>query len=77
MPDVEGLVNEFVVKLENRKVEGSYATARLTAELLRSVISQQRVPSTNQAATLIEAVRVVGDKLTAANPVGMHSNQFL
>ncbi|KAI8010671.1 Translation initiation factor eIF-2B subunit beta [Camellia lanceoleosa] len=69
MPDVEGLVNEFVVKLENRKVEGSHATARLTAELLRSVISQQRVPSTNQAATLIEAVRVVGDKLTAANPV--------
>ena len=59
------------------KVEGSHATARSTAELLRSVISQQRVPSNIQAEALIEAVKVVGEKLTAANPVGMHSNLFL
>ncbi|XP_058201113.1 uncharacterized protein LOC131315901 [Rhododendron vialii] len=69
MPDIDGLVNEFVSKLENRKVEGSHATARSTAELLRSLISQQRLPSTNQAEALIEAVKVVGEKLTAANPV--------
>lgn len=55
------------------KVEGSHATARATAELLRSLISQKRLPSTNQAEALIEAVKIVGEKLTAANPVGMHS----
>lgn len=69
MPDIEGLVNEFVSKLENRKVEGSHATARATAELLRSLISQIRLPSTNQAEALIEAIKIVGAKLTAANPV--------
>lgn len=52
-------------------VEGSQATANQTAVLLRSVISQQRVPQTNQATALVNAVRAVGEKLIAANPVGM------
>ncbi|KAJ6713971.1 TRANSLATION INITIATION FACTOR EIF-2B SUBUNIT BETA [Salix viminalis] len=51
------------------KIEGSQATARQAAELLRSVISQQRVPYTNQAGALIDAVRAVGEQLIAANPV--------
>lgn len=54
-----------------RKIEGSQATAKLTAELLRSVISSQRVPYTNQAGALIDAVNAVGEQLIAANPVGM------
>ncbi|KAJ0092377.1 hypothetical protein Patl1_25653 [Pistacia atlantica] len=45
------------------------ATARVTAELLQSVISQHREPSTNVAAALIEAVRSVGELLIDANPV--------
>lgn len=53
------------------KIEGSQATAKQTAEVLRSVISQQRVPHTNQAGALIDAVRAVGEQLIAANPVGM------
>lgn len=69
MPDIEGLVNDFVAKLSKRKVEGSQATSRLTAELLRSVVSLQRLPPTNPAAVLIEAVRGIGIKLVAANPV--------
>ncbi|PHT39165.1 hypothetical protein CQW23_22738 [Capsicum baccatum] len=69
MPDIEGLVNDFVAKLSKRKVEGSQATSRLTAELLRSVVSLQRLPPTNPAAVLIEAVRGIGVKLVAANPV--------
>ncbi|KAF3448781.1 hypothetical protein FNV43_RR09494 [Rhamnella rubrinervis] len=69
MPDVQALVNEFLIKLKKRKIEGSQATARQTAELLRSVISQQRVPYTNQAGALIDAVRAVGEQLIAANPV--------
>ncbi|KAG5227700.1 eukaryotic translation initiation factor 2B family protein [Salix suchowensis] len=69
MPDVQALVNDFLIKLKKRKIEGSQATARQAAELLRSVISQQRVPYTNQAGALIDAVRAVGEQLIAANPV--------
>lgn len=54
-----------------RKVEGSHAVARQTAELLRSVVSQHRMGSSaNQAAALADAVRAVGEKLIAANPIG-------
>lgn len=53
------------------KIEGSQATAKQTAELLRSVISQTRMPYTNQAAALIHSVIAVGERLIAANPVGM------
>ncbi|KZV54439.1 hypothetical protein F511_09754 [Dorcoceras hygrometricum] len=69
MPDVHSLVNEFVVKLKKRKVEGSKACAKLTAELLRSFISQQRLPQRNESGALIEAVKSVGEELIAANPV--------
>lgn len=69
MPDVQSLVNDFVNKLKKRKIEGSQATARQTAELLRSVISQQRIPYTNQAGALIDAVKAFGEQLITANPV--------
>uniref|UniRef100_A0A7N0TQ74 Translation initiation factor eIF2B subunit beta n=1 Tax=Kalanchoe fedtschenkoi TaxID=63787 RepID=A0A7N0TQ74_KALFE len=69
MPDINATVNDFVNKLKKRKIEGSQTTSRLAAELLRSVISQQRLPSTNQAAALIDAVKAAGEKLIAANPV--------
>ncbi|CAI0560227.1 unnamed protein product [Linum tenue] len=69
MPDVQALVNEFLNKLKKRKIEGSQATAKQTAELLRSVISQQRVPRTNQAGALIDAVRAIGEQLIVANPI--------
>lgn len=53
-------------------MEGSRETARMTAELLRTVISQQKMTSsTNHAAVLIDAVRGVGGRLIDANPVGM------
>lgn len=52
-------------------MEGSHAVARQTAELLRSVVSQHRMGSSaNQAATLADAVRAVGEQLIAANPIG-------
>lgn len=69
MPDIQTLVNDFVLKLKRRKIEGSQATARQTAELLRAVVSHQRLPYTNQALTLLDAVRAVGVQLIAANPV--------
>ena len=52
------------------KIEGSQATARHTAELLRSVISQHKIPYNNQAGSLISAVKGVGEQLIAANPIG-------
>ncbi|XP_022864550.1 translation initiation factor eIF-2B subunit beta isoform X1 [Olea europaea var. sylvestris] len=69
MPEVNSLVNEFLIKLKKRKIEGSKATAKLTAEVLRSFISQKRLPHTNQADALIEAVKAVGEELIDANPV--------
>lgn len=67
MPDIQGLVNESVSRLKKRKVGDSHATARLTAELLRSVISQ--VQCADQADALIDAVRAVGEQLIAVNPI--------
>ncbi|KAK8970803.1 hypothetical protein KSP40_PGU008796 [Platanthera guangdongensis] len=69
MPDIQALVNDFVLKLKRRKIEGSQATARQTAELLRAVVSHQRLPYTNQALALLDAVRDIGEQLIAANPV--------
>ncbi|KAI3905536.1 hypothetical protein MKX01_036445 [Papaver californicum] len=70
MPDTQALVSEFVLKLKRRKVEGSHATARQTAE-------QQRIPHTNQAAHLIEAVKVVGEQLISANPVELAAGNIV
>ncbi|KAI3821344.1 hypothetical protein L1987_08910 [Smallanthus sonchifolius] len=49
--------------------DGGEATAKLTTKLLRWVISQQRLPNTNQAGALIHAIRAIGEQLTVANPV--------
>ncbi|CAL1355978.1 unnamed protein product [Linum trigynum] len=65
MPGPQLLVDEFVSQLRKRKVEGSQATAQLTAELLRTVISQLRAA---EAPVLIETVRKFGRELIAANP---------
>ncbi|CAH1439644.1 unnamed protein product [Lactuca virosa] len=69
MLDTNALVHDILNKLKRRQIEGSKATAKLTAELLRSVISQQRLPSTNQAGALIDAIKAIGEQLVAANPV--------
>lgn len=54
---------------EIRQVVGSQSSAKLTAELLRLVVSHQRLPSSGQAAALIEAVKAVGVRIIAANPI--------
>uniref|UniRef100_A0A452Y9J6 Translation initiation factor eIF2B subunit beta n=1 Tax=Aegilops tauschii subsp. strangulata TaxID=200361 RepID=A0A452Y9J6_AEGTS len=59
----------FVCLWVGSKVEGSHAVARQTAELLRSVVSQHRMGSTNQAAALADAIHAVGEHLIAANPI--------
>ncbi|KAI3778700.1 hypothetical protein L2E82_08083 [Cichorium intybus] len=75
MLDTNALVKDFLNKLKRRrvliirKIEGSKAIAKVTAELLPSVISQQRLPNTNQAGALIDAIKAIGEQLVAANPV--------
>lgn len=64
-------INKYIYIFWCSKIEGSKATAKQTAELLRSVISQQRMPHVNQAGALIDAIKMVGEQLIAANPVGM------
>jgi translation initiation factor eIF-2B subunit beta len=64
------IIYDWVGGAGHRKVEGSHAAARQTAELLRSVVSQHRMGRTNQAAALADAVRTVGQQLIAANPIG-------
>lgn len=51
-------------------MEGSLITAKLTAELLRQVVSHQRLPNVGQAAVLIDVVKSVGLRMIAANPIG-------
>lgn len=68
MADINKLVDEFATKLKRRQVEGSLTTAKRTAELLRQVVSHQRLPSSSPAPTLLEAVKTVGIRLIAANP---------
>lgn len=53
-----------------RQVEGSLTTAKQTAELLRQVISNQRLPNVGQAAVLIDVVKNVGLRMITANPIG-------
>ncbi|KAL2337152.1 hypothetical protein Fmac_011598 [Flemingia macrophylla] len=69
MPDVEAHVTDFVNLLKKHKIEGSQATAKQTAELLRTVISHQRLPHTNQVTCLLNAVRAVGEQIIDANPI--------
>lgn len=69
MPDPQTSVNEFIFKLKRRQVEGSLYTARLTAVLLRQVISQQRLTQSAPGTALIEAVKSVGLRMIAANPI--------
>ncbi|KAG6508920.1 hypothetical protein ZIOFF_034302 [Zingiber officinale] len=52
-----------------RKIESSQATAKHTAELLWQVISQQQIIYMNQAASLIDVVKAVGEQLIKETPV--------
>mmetsp|Transcript_619 Transcript_619/g.1300 ORF Transcript_619/g.1300 Transcript_619/m.1300 type:complete len:410 (+) Transcript_619:198-1427(+) len=58
-------LDDFVLKLKRRQIEGSIHIARKTTELLRQVVSSQNRCS---AESLREAVRRVGKLLVAAKP---------
>lgn len=69
---VHDQLEEFCTQLRRRQTEGSLATGRRTAELLRIFISTNRH---SDALALVEDVRSVGNKLQAAKPIGIASRQ--
>lgn len=71
---VHDQLDEFCTLLRHRKVEGSLATGRRTAELLRIFVSSCRH---SDAIALVEDVRSVGNKLQAAKPIGALSKADL
>ncbi|MCO5576346.1 hypothetical protein L7F22_030155 [Adiantum nelumboides] len=67
--ELQVAVNDFLLKLQRRQVEGSLDSAKHTVLLLRQVVSQHRAPHSGQASALIEAVKNVGVRLIAASPI--------
>ncbi len=65
---VRDQLEDFCTQLRRRQIEGSLATGRRTAELLRIFISTNRH---SDALALVEDVRSVGNKLQAAKPIGL------
>lgn len=63
---VHDQLEDFCTQLRRRQIEGSLATGRRTAELLRIFISTNRH---SDALALVEDVRSVGNKLQAAKPI--------
>ena len=61
------LVDDFCRSLRRRHVEGSLATGKRTAELLRILITSQRHAD---AQSLLDDVRRVGVRIQSAKPLG-------
>ena len=61
-------VEDFIAQLRRRQVEGSLATAKRTAEILRLLLTSKRHAS---AQALLDDVRRVGSRLQAAKPSGV------
>eukprot|EP00898_Chlorokybus_atmophyticus_P002746 jgi/Chlat1/3472/Chrsp23S03674 len=69
MSDLQALIEDFVIKLKRRQIDGSLHTARKTAELLRQVVSVERRFMPTLAAGLLDAIKAVGARLTQAKPL--------
>ncbi len=65
-------VDEFVQQLRRRQIEGSTATAKRTAEILRLLVTKSRRPTPEG---MLEDVHFVGMRMQAAKPLGAHSPQ--
>ena len=65
--------DEFIAELRQRHIEGSLATAKRTAEILRLVITKSRHAMPD---ALLDDVRTVGTRLQAAKPLGEDTAMF-
>ena len=69
---VMAAVDEFVQQLRRRQIEGSTATAKRTAEILRLLVTKSRRPTPEG---MLEDVHFVGMRMQAAKPLGALSPQ--
>ena len=67
-----GKVNDFCDRLRQRRVEGSLAAAKGTAELLRQLLTSSRLADPH---SMLEEVRSVGVKIQSAKPIGARARQ--
>eukprot|EP00164_Ancoracysta_twista_P005052 GFYU01006876.1.p1 GENE.GFYU01006876.1~~GFYU01006876.1.p1 ORF type:complete len:351 (-),score=91.30 GFYU01006876.1:146-1147(-) len=66
MPERFPEVDQFLTKLIRRQICGSFDVAKMTAELMRLIVSSNKWSTT---ASLIETIQSVGDELVKANPI--------
>lgn len=66
--------DDFCCKLRQRKIDGSLAAAKGTAELLRQLVTSIRVGDPRD---LLDEVRTVGVKLQAARPAGTNAGMHI
>lgn len=64
-------VEEFAIKLRQRRVDSSLDAATGTAELLRQLVTSSRM---NDPQVLLEEVKTVGATLQIAQPTGEVGN---
>lgn len=60
-------VNDFCDKLRQRRIDGSLAAAKGTAELMRQLVTSSRL---NDPHYMLEEVRRVGAQIQSAKPIG-------
>eukprot|EP00029_Vermamoeba_vermiformis_P011854 TRINITY_DN6660_c0_g1_i1.p1 TRINITY_DN6660_c0_g1~~TRINITY_DN6660_c0_g1_i1.p1 ORF type:complete len:358 (-),score=126.87 TRINITY_DN6660_c0_g1_i1:10-1083(-) len=63
---METRINDFILALKRGKITGSYAAAKETAEILRTLIGHTRW---SNAKHLIEIIKSVGKRMTQAKPM--------
>ena len=60
-------VDDFCDKLRQRRIEASLDAAKATAELMRQLVTSQRLPDPQ---SLLAEVKSVGLRIQAAKPIG-------
>lgn len=68
---VMAAVDEFVQQLRRRQIQGSTATAKRTAEILRLLVTKSRRPTPEG---MLNDVCFVGMRMQAAKPLGAPSS---
>ena len=69
---VHDQLDDFCMQLKRRQIEGSLATGRRAADLLRIFISTNRHSA---ALALVEEARSIGNRWQAAKPIGTEVHQ--
>eukprot|EP00899_Mesostigma_viride_P007147 jgi/Mesvir1/16433/Mv18156-RA.1 len=66
--DTNVLINDFITKLQRRNIEGSLKVAKMTAILLRQIVSFEKRFMPTLADGLLDSVKTAGARMTTARP---------